>query len=1087
MFRSALVVCLLAVAAEGLAAPGYYRFPSLHGETVVFTAEGDIWSVPVAGGDARRLTTHPSFELGKAISPDGKWIAFNAAYEGPTEVYVMPLAGGLPRQITFEGHFHRVLGWSSPTKILTATSRYAGPSRNMQLVELDIDHHTSSLVPLFQASDGAWNDNRSSLFFTRFEKQSSYTKRYKGGTAQNLWRFDAGAQEAVPLTADYPGTSRHAMWWNGRVYFATDRDGTMNLWSMLPDGSDVKQHTRHDGFDVRTPQLDAGRIVYQLGADLRLYDVAQDADRPIDIRLISDFDQTREKWITNPTSFLSEGAISPAGDRIALISRGQLFVSPVPAGRIEPISRKRGVRYREVSFSSDGKSLIVLSDESGEFEFWKFELDAIDRREQLTNDGQVLRYGAVLSPDGKFFTYQDKNQHLWLYDLTAKTHAQIAESLVGGFNALAFSPDSKHLVWSTNGDNDFSQIWMFDVATRTARALTSERIDAHSPTWSRDGNRLFFIVDQNLASEVGSPWGMRQPEPFFDNVSYIYELPLKTGLRSIFEEPNEATKQVTLTPGKDFDFEGLALRMSRVPLPPGNYSNLAASAQNLLFVHRDGTGPRQTHLRALKLGPNPGAPRELLTGAGSFTLSLDARKALSRAGNNVFVFDANVAGTLNADGSRVNLAGWSFAVDPREEWRQMFIDAWRMERDYFYDRGLHGVDWKHELDRHLPLVDRVTDRSELNDLLTQIVGELEALHIFVSGGDQRGGTDNIQPGSLGVDLLRDVQAGGYRIVRIPRWDPDYPEEAPPLLRADPRIREGDVLLTINRVPVLDARHPAELLKNQTGRDVLLTIRSVETGQERPVLVKAGSAAQMENLLYSEWQVTRREAVEKQGDSQIGYVHLKAMGASDMSDWVKQYYPVYRRPGLIIDVRYNNGGNIDSWILSRLLRQAWFFWQPRVGRPYWNMHHAYRGHIVVLCNEWTASDGEAFSEGIKRLNLGTVIGTRTWGGEIWLSRNNTLVDNGIATAAQIGVFGPEGEWLIEGHGVEPHIVVDNLPHQTFLGRDAQLEAAIEFLQKKIAEEPIPEPVAPPYYRRATIVETKPDAPDLPTSAETGSPE
>ena len=481
----------------------------------------------------------------------------------------------------------------------------------------------------------------------------------------------------------------------------------------------------------------------------------------------------------------------------------------------------------------------------------------------------------------------------------------------------------------------------------------------------------------------------------------------------------------------------------------------------------------------MKLSASPGNPSTILNNVTGVSLSLDSKKVIARAGSNVYVFSSSSSGAVSTS-ARVNLSGWTISVNPREEWRQMFVDAWRMERDYFYDRGLHGVDWEAELERHFPLVDRVTDRSELNDLLTQIVGELEALHIFVTGGDSRSGRENIQPGSLGVDLLRDEAAGGYRIAHIPRWDPDYPHQAPALIQADPQLKEGDVLLEIDRVRVLDVDHPSVLLKNKTGKDVLLKVRLSATGKERPVLIKPISASNAANLRYSEWEYDRRMEVEERGEGEIGYIHLRAMGNTDMNAWVKQYYPVYRRDGLIIDVRYNSGGNIDAWILSRLLRQAWFFWQPRVGQSSWNMHYAYRGHIVVLCNEWTASDGEAFTEGVRRLGLGTVIGTRTWGGEIWLSRNNPVVDGGIATAAQMGVYGPEGQWLIEGHGVDPDIVVDNLPHETFLGRDRQLEAAVEFLQKKISEEPIPQPPAPPYYRRPDLPLhlSRPDPPPLP---------
>jgi len=1060
-----LTLCLILCPATLSAAElGYFRYPAIHGETVAFTAEGDTWVVSAEGGFGGRLSTHHSLEYRKAISPDGEWLAFNAQYEGPTEIYIMPVSGGRPKRMTFEGEYIQVQGWTPDGKILAATSRYSPLSRNKQLVEIDIETTSQTLIPLAQASEGAWTDDKSTLFFTRLGKQSSWTKRYKGGTAQNLWKWEPGSDEAVPLTSDYEGTSRSPMWWNGRCYFVSDRDGTMNIWSMTADGKDLKQHTQHVGFDVQEPSLGQGRIVYQHGADLRLYTIADSSDRIIEIELVSDFAQTREKWIKTPISYLSHMALSPKGDQIALVSRGQLFVTPVGGGRIQPISRKQGVRYRDVSFSHDGKSLIVVSDESGDYEFWKFDLSGVDQRKQLTKDGNVLRYDPLALPDGKRIVWTDKDLKLWSFDFKSEKSEQIAASNNGSIGSIGYSPNGEWLVWSANAPNDFAQIWLYNFETKEKRALTSDRIDAHSPAWSRDGNRLFFVVDQRLASEVSSPWGMRQPEPFFDNVSYLYELPLKSGLRSIFEPENEATKQYKPTVSKDYDFKNLSLRMKQIPVPAGNYRDLTATAQNLFFVHRGKTGSKQPVLRAFKLSSSPGSVRNIINGISSYELSEDSRKVLARAGNNLYVFDGSITAGINTGQTLVKLGGWEFSVDPREEWRQMFIDAWRMERDYFYDRDLHGVDWDAELNRYLPLVERVTDRSELNDLITQIVGELEALHIFVSGGDYRTGGEDIDPGSLGVELLRDETAGGYRVSRIPAWDTDYPHEAPALVQADPEVSVGDVIVEIDNVSVLSVPHPAMLLREKVGEDVLVELKSAADGKKRPILVKPISISSYANLLYNEWELTRRQEVEEKADREIGYIHLRAMGTSDYAAWAEQYFPVFNRQGLIIDMRYNNGGNIDSWLLSRLLRKAWFYWKPRVGQPYWNMQYAFRGHIVVLCNEWTASDGEAFSEGVKRLGIGTVIGTRTWGGHIWLSRNNPLVDKGIATAAQLGVFTDDGEWLIEGRGVEPDIVVDNPPHETFLGRDRQLEAAIDFLQKKIEEEPIEQPKVPPYYRR-----------------------
>jgi tricorn protease len=374
---------------------------------------------------------------------------------------------------------------------------------------------------------------------------------------------------------------------------------------------------------------------------------------------------------------------------------------------------------------------------------------------------------------------------------------------------------------------------------------------------------------------------------------------------------------------------------------------------------------------------------------------------------------------------------------------------------------MHGVDWPAMRKKYRPLIERVTDRAELSDVFAQMVAELSALHIFVRGGDLRDAADDAWPASIGAQAERDDKAGGFRITHVIATDPDRPDRRVPLAQPGVDVVEGDVIESVNGVAAIGAPDLPALLRGQAGRQVLIRVKPKAGGPARDVIVEPVAAQAEDGLRYDEWEYTRRLAVEKAGEKQIGYVHLRAMGAGNMAEWMREFYPVFDRAGLIVDVRHNNGGNIDSWILGRLLRRAWFYWQPRVGHPTWNMQFAFRGHMVVLVDQNTASDGEAFAEGFRRLGLGKVMGTRTWGGEVWLSSSNFLVDRGIATAAETGVYGPEGHWLIEGHGVDPDIIVDNLPHGTFGGSDAQLDAAVRHLQELIKTKPIPVPPPPPY--------------------------
>jgi tricorn protease len=1047
---------------------GYYRFPTIAGDTVIFTAEGDLWRVPISGGTAQRITSHPGEESRAAISPDGQTLAFSATYEGPTEVYALPLDGNAPpvRQ-TYEGGQALVVGWTPKSEILYSTRR-SSTLPETQLAVVNPKTGISRLLPLAQASDGAYDGD--TLFFTRLPFQGSYTKRYRGGTAQNIWKF-TGAGEAALLTGDYTGTSKNPMVWQHRVYFLSDRDGTMNLWSIDENGRDPRQHTRHAGFDVLSPSLSGGRIVYQLGADLRVYDIARNSDAPIPMRLVSDFDQLRDRWIRNPLEWVTAAHLSPDGEQLVLTARGQLFVVPAQQGRIVEATRNKKVRYREGRFFPDGKSLLALSDESGEVEFWRVPADGVGDTGQLTNDARVLRWDGVPSPDGKHVAHFDKDQQLWIYELATKKQTRIAACGDGDFGDIRWSPDSKWLAYSAPDTNLMTRIYIYNIDRGSASAITSDRYDSSSPTWSPDGKWIYFLSDRNFASLVGGPWGSRQPEPFFDHQTKIYHVALHRGERSPFKTgdelyipPKEGEKKDTgnAPPAVAIDLAGIEARLLEVPVPPGNYSDLGTDGKRLYYMSSDTTLERKQTLKTMAIDNKRGtAPETFLEDVAGYELSLDNKKLLVRKGNDLYVVDAGAKAPPELAKSQVLLKDWSFDLDPRDEWRQMFIEAWRLERDYFYDRNMHGLDWPAVRDRYLPLVDRVTDRAELSDILAQMVGELSALHIFVRGGDTRRGQDQVQPGSLGATFIRDESAGGYKIVHIYQSDPDNPEGLSPLVRPEVDIEEGDIIESINGIRALSAPDPGALLRDQANKQVLLRVKLKGGSAERNVVVVPITLARESSLRYDEWEYTRRLAVEKASQNKIGYVHLRAMTDSDMAQWEREFYPVFNREGLIIDVRHNNGGNIDSWILEKLLRKAWFYWQPRVGNPIWNMQYAFRGHLVVITDQFTASDGEAFSEGFRRLGLGKIVGMRTWGGEIWLSSSNFLVDRGIATAAETGVYGPEGHWLIEGHGVDPDIVVDNPPHATFEGQDAQLDAAIKYLQEEIRKNPIQVPAAPPY--------------------------
>jgi tricorn protease len=1114
---SGVALTLLATAFSTIstAQTGYYRQPAIHGDTIVFVAEGDLWRTSIQGGAAQRLTTNLAEETFPRISPDGKLVAFTARYEGPAEVYVMPITGGLPTRLTHEGDNARVQGFTDDGRVLYSTARWSGkPSQRMYVI--DPATKKMSPVPLAEAAEGCYLDK--TLYFTREPLGSDNVKNYRGGLVQRVWQFN-GTTEAAPLTNNDGGMSRQPMCdaKSGRVFFLSDRDGTMNLWSVARDGGNAKQHTQHKGLDIRSANIarDAASVVYQRGADVVVHDVASGRDRVLNITLQSDFEHTRTRWVKNPFDFVTNIEPSPNGDRVAITARGEIFVMPVGNGRRVELLRDANVRARNAVFSADGKSVFAFGDASGEFELMRYAANGVGAPTTLTKDAKTLRRSAYPSPDGKWIVHNDLERKLYLTELSsggtvgaaAGTTTVIDRAEEGLYETVTWSPDSRYLAFHKAASNGFERLFIYDVQERKLQPITSDRYDARDAAFSPDGKWLYFLGGRNLQSTVPGPWGQRNPMPNFDRQQRIYAYALDATARwpylvrdELQPPPAPATPTSPASaPAKKADdktdaktdaskgadakadtkadpkptpksnpiaWDGLSERLYEVPVPPGNYRQLTTDGKRLFFLQADAV-ERKTSLRSVAIeAPNPTPPTVdvFFDDVRQYALTRDAKKLFIRRQNDLFVFDAGKSAPPPPEQGKfaVNARDWMIQIDPRREWQQMFNDVWRMHRDYFYDKNLQGADWATARARYQPLLDRATDRAEVSDVIAQMVSEVRALHSQVGPGDIRRSQDTIDVAALGADTVK--VENGFRVSAVFGGDPELLEERSPLARPEVNVRVGDVITAVNGVPAASATTLGELLRNQADKQVLLSV-SNSAGAARNVVVVPVNPQRDRELRYLAWERERKIAVERASESRIGYVHLQAMGPNDIARWAREFYPVFQREGLIIDLRDNNGGNIDSWIISTLQRRAWHFWQSRQSdTPFGNQQFAFRGHVVALIDGGTYSDGETMAQGLRRLGIAPLVGMTTAGAGIWLSDQNRLRDNGIARAAQFGTYvdtKSERAWMTEFVGVKPDVEVDNLPVATYKGGDAQLDRAIQMLMEKMRKEPLTTPQQPDF--------------------------
>ncbi len=1052
---------------------GYYRAPAIHNDTLVFTAEGDLWLAEIKSGQlkssvAQRLTTHPAEEIDASISPDGQWIAFTADYEGATEVYVIPRTGGVAKRLSYENATVAVQGWTVKGEVIYSSNSRQGPPGSWGLVTIDPNTLESQQLPLTDAIEGVVDAQGDYVYFVRFGLQVSTdnVRAYRGGAQGKLWRYQLGSnEEATQLAIDHPGSIREPMIADGQLYFISDASGTDNIWSMPASGGQAQQVTAFEHWEVRSAQLHANQIVFQHGPDIKLLNTADGQIQTLQLNLVSDLPNLREHWDNNPLKLLTSANMAPNTEQVVLTARGRVAIAGNKQLRLVEVNTGTESRTRAAILSDDGKWVYAINDSSGEHEIWRYAADGSDNAKQITDDGEVFRWGLYPSPDGQWLAHDDKAGRLFLLNLNTGKNRKIIDDNMGlnSYRDVVWSPDSAYLAITRNHVDDLrSRIQLYGIDKGKTEVLTSDKYESYSPAFSVDGDWLYFLSDRNFIPSPGSPWGDRNTGNQFDRRTEVYAYALNEQALFPFQAVTElSTKKTDKSADQDkpaeqakktdVQWSGLKDRLWQVPVPAGNYFKMLINEQ-FIFLADVASGPdTKPEIKSLKLAFEA-TLKPFTNEVEDFQLSQDGQNMLVRKAGadnaNMFIVPAVEAFPAEAKDAQLVTQTWQLLLKPQQEWQQIFYDTWLMHRDSLFDANMRGLDWEQVREKYHVLLDRVTDRYELNDVLAQMTGELNSLHSQVRGGDVPTDTESPKAATLGAHL---VQAeSGVLIQTIYQHDPELPAMASPLALASVDARDGDVIVKVNGVATATVADVGRQLRNQAGKQVLLELKRGKNTHQ--TLVQPVSSRDDVRLRYQHWVSGKKTAVE-QNHNDIGYLHLYAMGSGDFADFTREFYALYEKPALIIDVRRNRGGNVDSLILEKLLRRNWMYWQAPRGQANANMQQSFGGHLVVLADQFTYSDGETFTAGVKAMGLGTVIGKQTAGAGVWLSGRNRVSDNGIARVAEYPVFDVNGNWVVEGRGVSPDIEVNNLPHATFMGEDAQLDAALKYLQQKLVDEPI----------------------------------